>query len=64
MDVKASSRRRAYSTPLAADHEPCRKVPTSSDPNTALGRNPLRKTHLQDLQQLSPEPWQGELQVS
>ncbi|XP_057264089.1 von Willebrand factor A domain-containing protein 5B1 [Pezoporus wallicus] len=62
MDVKASSRRRAYSTPPAADHEPCRKVPTSSDPDTALGRNPLRKTHLQDLRQLSPEPWQGELQ--
>ncbi|XP_030363434.1 von Willebrand factor A domain-containing protein 5B1 isoform X2 [Strigops habroptila] len=62
MDVKASSRRRAYSTPHAADHEPCRKVPTASDPDTALGRNPLRKTHLQDLQQVSPEPWQGDLQ--
>uniref|UniRef100_A0A672U0M3 von Willebrand factor A domain containing 5B1 n=1 Tax=Strigops habroptila TaxID=2489341 RepID=A0A672U0M3_STRHB len=60
----ASSRRRAYSTPHAADHEPCRKVPTASDPDTALGRNPLRKTHLQDLQQVSPEPWQGDLQVT
>ncbi|KFQ44495.1 von Willebrand factor A domain-containing protein 5B1, partial [Nestor notabilis] len=62
MDVKASSRRRAYSTPHADDHEPCRKVPTASDPDTAPGRNPLRKTHLQDLQQVSPEPWQGDLQ--
>ncbi|XP_075376461.1 von Willebrand factor A domain-containing protein 5B1 [Mycteria americana] len=50
-DVKASSRRRAYSTTQIADHEPCKKVPTASDPGTALVKNPLRKTHLQDLQQ-------------
>ncbi|KFP85537.1 von Willebrand factor A domain-containing protein 5B1, partial [Acanthisitta chloris] len=62
MDVKASSRRRAYSTTQIADHEPCRKVPTASDPSTALGKNPLRKTHLQDLQQVSPEPWQVDFQ--
>ncbi|XP_064326211.1 von Willebrand factor A domain-containing protein 5B1 [Phalacrocorax carbo] len=62
MDVKASSRRRAYSTTQIADHEPCKKVPTASDPGTALVKNPLRKTHLQDLQQVSPEPWQVDFQ--
>uniref|UniRef100_A0A8C0APM1 von Willebrand factor A domain containing 5B1 n=1 Tax=Buteo japonicus TaxID=224669 RepID=A0A8C0APM1_9AVES len=62
-DVKASSRRRAYSTTQIADHEPCKKVPTASDPGTALVKNPLRKTHLQDLQQVSPEPWQVDFQV-
>ncbi|XP_069638502.1 von Willebrand factor A domain-containing protein 5B1 [Haliaeetus albicilla] len=61
-DVKASSRRRAYSTTQIADHEPCKKVPTASDPGTALVKNPLRKTHLQDLQQVSPEPWQVDFQ--
>lgn len=63
MDVKASSRRRAYSTTQIADHEPCKKVPTASDPGTALVKTPLRKTHLQDLQQVSPEPWQMDFQV-
>ncbi|XP_059686053.1 von Willebrand factor A domain-containing protein 5B1 [Gavia stellata] len=62
MDVKASSRRRAYSTTQIADREPCKKVPTASDPGTALVKNPLRKTHLQDLQQVSPEPWQVDFQ--
>ncbi|NWS97462.1 VW5B1 protein, partial [Mionectes macconnelli] len=62
MDVKGSSRRRAYSTTQIADHEPGRKVPTASDPSTALVKNPLRKTHLQDLQQVSPEPWQVDFQ--
>ncbi|XP_054503836.2 von Willebrand factor A domain-containing protein 5B1 [Agelaius phoeniceus] len=62
MDVKALSRRRAYSTTHISEHEPRRKVPTASDPGTALVRNPLRKTHLQDLQQLSPEPWQVDFQ--
>ncbi|NXF25219.1 VW5B1 protein, partial [Rhodinocichla rosea] len=62
MDVKALSRRRAYSTTQISEHEPRRKVPTASDPGTALVRNPLRKTHLQDLQQLSPEPWQVDFQ--
>uniref|UniRef100_A0A8C0EWM1 von Willebrand factor A domain containing 5B1 n=1 Tax=Bubo bubo TaxID=30461 RepID=A0A8C0EWM1_BUBBB len=62
-DMKASSRRRAYSTTQIADHEPCKKVPTASDPGTALVKNPLRKTHLQDLQQVSPEPWQVDFQV-
>ncbi|NWI80153.1 VW5B1 protein, partial [Dryoscopus gambensis] len=62
MDVKALSRRRAYSTTQISDHEPRRKVPTASDPGTALVKNPLRKTQLQDLQQLSPEPWQVEFQ--
>ncbi|XP_009572718.1 PREDICTED: von Willebrand factor A domain-containing protein 5B1, partial [Fulmarus glacialis] len=61
-DVKPSSRRRAYSTTQIADHEPCKKVPTASDPGTALVKNPLRKTHLQDLQQVSPEPWQVDFQ--
>ncbi|KAI1231397.1 hypothetical protein IHE44_0007844 [Lamprotornis superbus] len=63
MDVKALSRRRAYSTTQISDHEPRRKVPTASDPGTALVKNPLRKTHLQDLQQVSPEPWQVDVQV-
>lgn len=63
MDVKALSRRRAYSTTQISDHEPRRKVPTASDPGTALVKNPLRKTHLQDLQQVSPEPWQVDFQV-
>nr|XP_010310726.1 PREDICTED: von Willebrand factor A domain-containing protein 5B1 [Balearica regulorum gibbericeps] len=62
MDVKASSRRRAYSTTQIADHEPYKKVPTASDPGTALVKNPLRKTHLQDLQQVSLEPWQVDFQ--
>ncbi|NWW63329.1 VW5B1 protein, partial [Ifrita kowaldi] len=62
MDVKAPSRRRAYSTTQISDHEPRRKVPTASDPGTALVKNPLRKTHLQDLQQVSPEPWQVDFQ--
>ncbi|XP_056364199.1 von Willebrand factor A domain-containing protein 5B1 [Oenanthe melanoleuca] len=62
MDVKAVSRRRAYSTTQISDQEPRRKVPTASDPGTALVKNPLRKTHLQDLQQLSPEPWQLHVQ--
>ncbi|XP_068271137.1 von Willebrand factor A domain-containing protein 5B1 [Nyctibius grandis] len=62
MDVKASSRRRAYSTTQIADHEPCKKMPTASDPGSALVKNPLRKTHLQDLQQVSPEPWQADFQ--
>ncbi|XP_069731108.1 von Willebrand factor A domain-containing protein 5B1 [Phaenicophaeus curvirostris] len=62
MDVKASSRRRAYSTPQIADHEPYKKVPTASDPDSALVRNSLWKTHLQDLQQVSPEPWQVDFQ--
>ncbi|XP_055656159.1 von Willebrand factor A domain-containing protein 5B1 [Falco peregrinus] len=61
-DMKASSRRRAYSTTQIADHEPCKKVPTASDPGTTLVKNPLRKTHLQDLQQVSPEPWQVDFQ--
>ncbi|XP_009461709.1 PREDICTED: von Willebrand factor A domain-containing protein 5B1 [Nipponia nippon] len=61
-DVKASSRRRAYSTTQIADHEPCKKVPTASDPGTTLVKNPLRKTQLQDLQQVSPEPWQVDFQ--
>ncbi|XP_019330285.1 PREDICTED: von Willebrand factor A domain-containing protein 5B1 [Aptenodytes forsteri] len=61
-DVKASSRRRAYSTTQIADHEPCKKVPTASDPGTALVKTSLRKTHLQDLQQVSPEPWQMDFQ--
>ncbi|KAM6046311.1 von Willebrand factor A domain-containing protein 5B1 [Chlamydotis macqueenii] len=62
MDMNASSRRRAYSTTQIADHEPCKKVPTASDPGTVLVKNPLRKTHLQDLQQVSPEPWQVDFQ--
>ncbi|NWW14284.1 VW5B1 protein, partial [Oreocharis arfaki] len=62
MDVKALSRRRAYSTTQISDHEPRRKVPTASDPGTALVKNPLRKTHLQDLQRVSPEPWQVDFQ--
>ncbi|NXF83088.1 VW5B1 protein, partial [Sclerurus mexicanus] len=61
-DAKGSSRRRAYSTTQIADHEPGRKVPTASDPGTALVKNPLRKSRLQDLQQVSPEPWQVEFQ--
>ncbi|XP_039940680.1 von Willebrand factor A domain-containing protein 5B1 [Hirundo rustica] len=61
-DVKALSRRRAYSTTQICDREPRRKAPTASDPGTALVKNPLRKTQLQDLQQLSPEPWQVDFQ--
>ncbi|XP_052547748.1 von Willebrand factor A domain-containing protein 5B1 isoform X1 [Tympanuchus pallidicinctus] len=54
-DVKASCRRRAYSANQISDHQPLYKEPTASDPGSALLRNPLRKTQLQDLQQLSPE---------
>ncbi|OPJ86225.1 von Willebrand factor A domain-containing protein 5B1 [Patagioenas fasciata monilis] len=62
MDVKVSSRRRAFSTPQIADHEPCKKVPMASDPSSTLVKNRLRKTHWQDLQQVSPEPWQVDFQ--
>ncbi|XP_074831844.1 von Willebrand factor A domain-containing protein 5B1 [Carettochelys insculpta] len=64
LDLKASCRRRVYSTNQIADHEPFRKVPTASDPSAALGKNPLRKAHLQDLCQLSPEPqpWLADFQ--
>ncbi|NWZ22905.1 VW5B1 protein, partial [Asarcornis scutulata] len=55
-DAKTSSRRRAFSANQVTSHEPLRKEPTASDPGSALLRNPLRKAHLQDLQQLSPEP--------
>ncbi|NXL90968.1 VW5B1 protein, partial [Alectura lathami] len=61
-DARASCRRRAYSANQIADHEPLHKVPTASDPGSALLRNPLRKTQLQDLQQLSPEPWPVDFQ--
>ncbi|KAJ7306553.1 hypothetical protein JRQ81_009916 [Phrynocephalus forsythii] len=59
LDPTASSRRRAYSANQIADREPSRRVPTASDPSSALAKNPLRKAHLQDLTQLSPElqPW-------
>ncbi|KAM9370148.1 LOW QUALITY PROTEIN: von Willebrand factor A domain-containing protein 5B1 [Phaethornis superciliosus] len=62
MEVKASSRRRVYSTNQIIDHEPFKKVPTASDPGTDLVKNPLWKTHRQNLQQLSPEPWQVDIQ--
>uniref|UniRef100_A0A669QQJ0 von Willebrand factor A domain containing 5B1 n=1 Tax=Phasianus colchicus TaxID=9054 RepID=A0A669QQJ0_PHACC len=52
-DVKASCRRRAYSANQISDRQPLYKEPTASDPGSALLRNPLRKTQLQDLQQLS-----------
>ncbi|OXB77281.1 UNVERIFIED_CONTAM: hypothetical protein H355_002273 [Colinus virginianus] len=54
-DTKASCRRRAYSANQISDHQPLSKEPTASDPGSVLLRNPLRKTQLQDLQQLSPE---------
>ncbi|XP_040507314.1 von Willebrand factor A domain-containing protein 5B1 isoform X3 [Gallus gallus] len=54
-DAKASCRRRAYSANQISDRQPLPKEPTASDPGSALLRNPLRKTQLQDLQQLSPE---------
>uniref|UniRef100_A0A8C3IH18 von Willebrand factor A domain containing 5B1 n=1 Tax=Chrysemys picta bellii TaxID=8478 RepID=A0A8C3IH18_CHRPI len=56
LDPKSSSRRRVYSTNQIASHEPFKRVPTASDPSAALGKNPLRKAHMQDLCQLSPEP--------
>ncbi|XP_072210219.1 von Willebrand factor A domain-containing protein 5B1 isoform X3 [Excalfactoria chinensis] len=54
-DAKASCRRRAYSANQISDRQPLYKEPTASDPGNSLLRNPLRKTQLQDLQQLSPE---------
>ncbi|XP_021272919.1 von Willebrand factor A domain-containing protein 5B1 [Numida meleagris] len=54
-DAKASCRRRAFSANQISDRQPLRKEPTASDPGSAPLRNPLRKTQLQDLQQLSPE---------
>ncbi|XP_042333662.1 von Willebrand factor A domain-containing protein 5B1 [Sceloporus undulatus] len=64
LDTTAPSRRRAYSTNQIADRQPFWKVPTASDPSSALIKNPLRKAHLQDLSQLSPEgpPGQFEFQ--
>ncbi|XP_044308289.1 von Willebrand factor A domain-containing protein 5B1 [Varanus komodoensis] len=66
VDVAAATRRRAYSTNQIADHEPFQKVPTASDPSSALVKNPLRKAQVQDLSQISPEPqtWQAEFQSS
>ncbi|XP_048374579.1 von Willebrand factor A domain-containing protein 5B1 [Sphaerodactylus townsendi] len=63
-ELKTSSRRRAYSTNQIADREPIRKIPTASDPSSALIKNPLRKAQLQDLSQFSPElqPWQKDFQ--
>uniref|UniRef100_A0A8D2KX75 von Willebrand factor A domain containing 5B1 n=1 Tax=Varanus komodoensis TaxID=61221 RepID=A0A8D2KX75_VARKO len=65
VDVAAATRRRAYSTNQIADHEPFQKVPTASDPSSALVKNPLRKAQVQDLSQISPEPqtWQAEFQA-
>uniref|UniRef100_A0A674KAY0 von Willebrand factor A domain containing 5B1 n=1 Tax=Terrapene triunguis TaxID=2587831 RepID=A0A674KAY0_9SAUR len=65
LDPKSSSRRRVYSTNQIASHEPFKRVPTASDPSAALGKNPLRKAHIQDLCQLSPEPetWRADFQV-
>ncbi|NXJ06049.1 VW5B1 protein, partial [Odontophorus gujanensis] len=54
-DTKVSCRRRAYSANQISDHQPLSKEPTASDPGSVLLRNPLRKTQLQDLQQLSPD---------
>ncbi|XP_077693499.1 von Willebrand factor A domain-containing protein 5B1 isoform X2 [Eretmochelys imbricata] len=64
LDPKSSSRRRVYSTNQIASHEPFKRVPTASDPSAALGKNPLRKAHIQDLCQLSPEPqpWLADFQ--
>uniref|UniRef100_A0A8B9SRN6 von Willebrand factor A domain containing 5B1 n=1 Tax=Anas platyrhynchos TaxID=8839 RepID=A0A8B9SRN6_ANAPL len=62
-DAKTSSRRRAFSANQVTSHEPLRKEPTASDPGSSLLRNPLRKAHLQDLQQLSPEPCPLDFQV-
>ncbi|XP_043916381.1 von Willebrand factor A domain-containing protein 5B1 [Protopterus annectens] len=51
-----SPRRRAYSTNQIADHGPFKKSPTSSDPTSAAGKNPLRRAKAQDLVgQTSPE---------
>ncbi|XP_053136849.1 von Willebrand factor A domain-containing protein 5B1 isoform X2 [Hemicordylus capensis] len=63
-DTKTTSRRRAYSTNQIADRVPFQKVPTASDPSSALIKNPLRKAQLQDLSQISPDPqpWQDEFQ--
>uniref|UniRef100_A0A8C4VXK5 von Willebrand factor A domain containing 5B1 n=1 Tax=Gopherus evgoodei TaxID=1825980 RepID=A0A8C4VXK5_9SAUR len=65
LDPKSSSRRRVYSTNQIADPEPFKRVPTASDPSAALGKNPLRKAHIQDLCQLSLEPqlWPADFQV-
>uniref|UniRef100_A0A8C0J820 von Willebrand factor A domain containing 5B1 n=1 Tax=Chelonoidis abingdonii TaxID=106734 RepID=A0A8C0J820_CHEAB len=65
LDPKSSSRRRVYSTNQIANPEPFKRVPTASDPGTALGKNPLRKAHIQDLCHLSPEPqpWPADFQV-
>ncbi|EMP28316.1 von Willebrand factor A domain-containing protein 5B1 [Chelonia mydas] len=64
LDPKSSSRRRVYSTNQIASHEPFKRVPTASDPSAVLGKNPLRKAHIQDLRQLSPEPqrWLADFQ--
>nr|XP_033777040.1 von Willebrand factor A domain-containing protein 5B1 [Geotrypetes seraphini] len=63
MDPKSPSRRRAYSSNQIADHDPTKKVHTSSDPIAAAGKNPLRRAQIQELVgQTSPEPWQAEQQ--
>uniref|UniRef100_A0A8D0DN48 von Willebrand factor A domain containing 5B1 n=1 Tax=Salvator merianae TaxID=96440 RepID=A0A8D0DN48_SALMN len=60
--VAASSRRRAYSTNQIADREPFRKIPTASDPSSAMIKNPLRKAPLQDLSQITPDASQRQVE--
>nr|XP_023690592.1 von Willebrand factor A domain-containing protein 5B1 isoform X2 [Paramormyrops kingsleyae] len=48
-DMKTSPRRRAYSTNQIVDYNPLRKVHTPSDPSSVMGKNPLRRTKIQEL---------------
>ncbi|XP_048872978.1 von Willebrand factor A domain-containing protein 5B1 [Brienomyrus brachyistius] len=48
-DMKTSPRRRAYSTNQIMDYNPLRKVHTPSDPSSVMGKNPLRRTKIQEL---------------
>ncbi|KAM3871568.1 von Willebrand factor A domain-containing protein 5B1 [Diretmus argenteus] len=66
MDGKTAPRRRAYSTNQIVDYNPVKKLYTLSDPSSAVGKNPLRRTKAQDLiGQMSPEhgaQWKNDYQ--
>lgn len=67
-DMKTSPRRRAYSTNQIVDYNPLRKVHTPSDPSSVMGKNPLRRTKIQELtnypSQAHGAQWMSDYQVS
>ncbi|XP_072304931.1 von Willebrand factor A domain-containing protein 5B1 [Eucyclogobius newberryi] len=66
MDGKMSPRRRAYSTNQIVDFNPAKRVYTPSDPSSVTGKNPLRRSKVQELVgHMSPEhetQWKNDYQ--